>query len=748
MADTNKNLNFNVRAHDDLASSYARMAAETEALARTVNNANASMTAAQLRAVAAQESMNKVLNNNKSTLGDVARAQATFISAQQKASDETKRFTEQTEKSGDAAEHSRGKYKLWLDTIALLGPTMVATAAPLLVATTAVAAGLSGVGAAGVLAFLGIRDQMQQNTKLGQDYVKSFTPIKLEFQTLERIAAEQAFPGIRSAMKRTSELFPTLDTDVATLAGNLGGIADNLARALVPAVKAANPFLLSMGGYLQTISARFADWATGGGPQRFADFVREQLPKVRDTLKSVGDALLNIGKAAGALGVNVLPAISKLADVIAAIPVPVLTAMIATLEVSRLLSIAVGLQKIAAGIVAITVAMLSNPIGAVAVAVALLATGVYLLWTRWDQVWKAIENHPAYAIVAGLLLAFVVPGGPIVLLTFGIIALAKNWNSAFATMKQVAADLVVFVGTLPERIVSAVGSGLSLLAGWGADVVRGIISGIGSMLDELRKQVESFIPEWIRKALGIHSPPAWAIDAGQWIARGLIHGMMTFPHLLENLAAEATAKLAEVAKSIGRGFIPGNAGNPISSDIIAEHSYAASLFPSLGWSVADQLQPLIDLWNGESGWNPQALNPSSGAFGIPQSLPADKMASAGTDWQTNPATQIRWGLGYIHDVYGSPSAAYGAWLSRSPHWYQSGAWEIARDELAMLHKGEMVVPEPAASQVRQGGTTVVRLDEWSIRRVAASLCVELDGDKISKAVTARQNAYNVRGGRR
>src|SRR6201994_3928505 len=59
----------------------------------------------------------------------------------------------------------------------------------------------------------------------------------------------------------------------------------------------------------------------------------------------------------------------------------------------------------------------------------------------------------------------------------------------------------------------------------------------------------------------------------------------------------------------------------------------------------------------ESGWRYDAENPS-GAYGIPQSLPASKMASAGSDYLTNPATQIKWGLGYIKDVYGSPCAAW------------------------------------------------------------------------------------------
>jgi hypothetical protein len=53
-----------------------------------------------------------------------------------------------------------------------------------------------------------------------------------------------------------------------------------------------------------------------------------------------------------------------------------------------------------------------------------------------------------------------------------------------------------------------------------------------------------------------------------------------------------------------------------------------------------------------------AENASSGAYGIPQSLPGSKMASAGADWQTDATTQIRWGLGYIKSVYGTPCAAW------------------------------------------------------------------------------------------
>ncbi len=93
---------------------------------------------------------------------------------------------------------------------------------------------------------------------------------------------------------------------------------------------------------------------------------------------------------------------------------------------------------------------------------------------------------------------------------------------------------------------------------------------------------------------------------------------------------------------------------------------AASMLGSYGWGQG-QMGCLTSLWNKESGWNVYATNPSSGAYGIPQSLPGSKMASAGADWRTNPATQIKWGLGYIKSTYGSPCAAWGH--SQATGWY-------------------------------------------------------------------------------
>ena len=122
-------------------------------------------------------------------------------------------------------------------------------------------------------------------------------------------------------------------------------------------------------------------------------------------------------------------------------------------------------------------------------------------------------------------------------------------------------------------------------------------------------------------------------------------------------AATSTAAQQPVAST---PVAPVATPDPGSAQAIGQQMVAAR-----GWGN-DQYSCLVSLWNKESGWRVNAYNPS-GAYGIPQSLPGSKMASAGADWQTNPATQITWGLNYITGVYGTPC---GAWAhSVSYNWY-------------------------------------------------------------------------------
>ena len=121
-------------------------------------------------------------------------------------------------------------------------------------------------------------------------------------------------------------------------------------------------------------------------------------------------------------------------------------------------------------------------------------------------------------------------------------------------------------------------------------------------------------------------------------------------------AAEARAREAAAAAALA-------AANTPSGAQATAQSMMASTY---GWGD-DQFQCLVSLWDRESGWNYQSYNASSGATGIPQALPGSKMASAGSDWATNAATQIRWGLSYIAGSYGTPCAAWAH--SESSGWY-------------------------------------------------------------------------------
>lgn len=135
----------------------------------------------------------------------------------------------------------------------------------------------------------------------------------------------------------------------------------------------------------------------------------------------------------------------------------------------------------------------------------------------------------------------------------------------------------------------------------------------------------------------------------------------------EEAAAAAAAKKSSAPRSSGGGAPVFATGGAVGGTSPADaQATARSMLGGYGWGD-DQFGCLVSLWNKESGWNYQAYNRSSGAYGIPQALPGSKMGSAGADWQTNPATQIAWGLGYISGRYGSPC---GAWShSQSTGWY-------------------------------------------------------------------------------
>ncbi|MFR0357470.1 transglycosylase SLT domain-containing protein [Streptomyces sediminimaris] len=118
-------------------------------------------------------------------------------------------------------------------------------------------------------------------------------------------------------------------------------------------------------------------------------------------------------------------------------------------------------------------------------------------------------------------------------------------------------------------------------------------------------------------------------------------------------AAEKKARERAEAKKSAAG----------STVLSVRSSYTAAQIQAVARQIvpSGQFQCFSDIVEHESGWNMHAMNASSGAYGLMQALPASKYSSAGSDWQTNPATQIKWGLNYMNSRYGSPCQAWAFW---------------------------------------------------------------------------------------
>ncbi|WP_375390102.1 hypothetical protein, partial [uncultured Amnibacterium sp.] len=144
----------------------------------------------------------------------------------------------------------------------------------------------------------------------------------------------------------------------------------------------------------------------------------------------------------------------------------------------------------------------------------------------------------------------------------------------------------------------------------------------------------------------------------------------TSSSLQASYAASQRAKQAAAAGGATSGGtgLGGIAAGPASLTPAGAQAYASSRLGAYGWD-GGQMSCLVRLWNIESGWRWNAYNASSGAYGIPQSLPGAKMATEGGDWTTSSRTQIEWGLGYIKARYSTPCGAHSFETSHVPYWY-------------------------------------------------------------------------------
>ncbi|WP_174569461.1 transglycosylase SLT domain-containing protein [Streptomyces qaidamensis] len=132
---------------------------------------------------------------------------------------------------------------------------------------------------------------------------------------------------------------------------------------------------------------------------------------------------------------------------------------------------------------------------------------------------------------------------------------------------------------------------------------------------------------------------------------------------------EAAEKAAKEAKERAEAKEAAASRSKDISDFPVATSYSIAQLQAMARQMvpSGQFQCFSNIVDHESDWNYKAVNPSSGAYGMFQALPGSKMSSVGADWRTNPATQIKWGLNYMNDRYGSPCEAWSFWQANN--WY-------------------------------------------------------------------------------
>jgi hypothetical protein len=290
-----------------------------------------------------------------------------------------------------------------------------------------------------------------------------------------------------------------------------------------------------------------------------------------------------------------------------------------------------------------------------------------------------------------------------------------------------------FNSNVRQPVLGFFAGAFSWLVHAGSDLIGGLVNGATSALSAIgswASKVYDAVVGAIKSIFGIKSPSTVFHTLGGHMMQGLMNGLLSGQSILDSVVKKVFSSPLDAAKAlIKKGFNlvsiggkdilsffsslggdilsmlglsskGGNTGASSASAATAQ-AYAASQLGSYGWG-SDQMAPLLKLWNQESGWNSYAVNPSSGAAGIAQSLGHGAVTLG--DYQG----QINWGLGYIRSVYGDPANAWAHEVAYN--WYDSGGWLPPGLSLAMNGTGrpERILSHQDAAN-RQGGDLHVHL---------------------------------------
>ncbi|MFB2596598.1 hypothetical protein ACEXQE_02285 [Herbiconiux sp. P17] len=267
--------------------------------------------------------------------------------------------------------------------IGMIG-TAVALLLPLLPALGSFAIGaggaLTGMGAAGILAILGIRNEMRDGTAVGDVYSSGLSSLKGNLDSLSHTSAVAMLQSFKGVVRDTSGAMPFLNREVGEFAGLLGRSGGNLFSGALTGLRVLEPFLLRVGTYVEGLTAKFNAWTQNGGLQKFTSYAISQLPTVESMLGALANTVMHVLQALAPLGTVGLAALTTVSQVISAIPVQVLSDLIGVVTWGTLafkawgfIAPMISVINTALGSMGVAATVATGPIGWVVAGVAALA---------------------------------------------------------------------------------------------------------------------------------------------------------------------------------------------------------------------------------------------------------------------------------------------------------------------------------------------------------------------------------------
>jgi hypothetical protein len=515
-----------------------------------------------------------------------------------------------------------------------------------------------------------IRDDWAALTPAQRTAVRGIQGLETEFgklsRKLEPITLKVLNAGLAAAKPLLKDLLPFATTAGNAIAGLLTGLDKFFAPA--PKVKPSGP----IGSKLAPISGLPV------APTGFQNFVSQMHSLEGPAITALGNGL---GKIAGAVG-NLITAAAKPNSI-------------------KVLS---GLLSVLAGI-----------INGVAWAITTISGNM----VKWQDIAHQTANkfdefrHDAARVFAAVATIFDISRHTVATWGHDVAGYFDTLRHAIATIWDKMISVTIgATRTFLGNLSGVFSNGLRAIVGFFSKLpgqIGGALSSLGSELFGIGKAgLSDFLS-------GLKSIGGSIISWAKGFFGGLIHDIGSFLHMspphpgsaffdlganmMRHLAAGIESSAVRVRKATqgaasGFGITP---SGPLQA-------YARKLLAAYGWS--NQWGAFNDIVMRESGWNVHALNPSSGAYGIPQALPASKMASAGADWRTSGFTQLRWMMSYLKSRWGSPANADANEIRA--HWYDKGGLLMPGLTLAMNATGlpEMVTPlAPANASQASGGDT-------------------------------------------